>query len=136
MRILVVDDDRAVRESLRRALELEGHEVDLACDGREAIEHVARGECPDAIVLDVAMPNIDGLEACALIRRHGSDIPILMLSASHERATRAAALDAGANAYLTKPFALEQLLAHVRRLFSAFPMLPSLAESLHSALLH
>jgi DNA-binding response OmpR family regulator len=82
------------------------------------------------------MPHVDGIAVCEFISQAGGDIPVLMLTASHERATRAAALEAGANAYLTKPFALDQLLAHVRRLFAAFPMLPSVAESVHAALLH
>jgi two-component system response regulator MprA len=115
MKILVVDDERAVRESLRRALTLEGYEVDLAADGEEALEHVHRVE-PDALVLDVLMPGIDGLEVSRRLRRTGSRVPILMLTARDAVQNRVEGLDAGADDYLTKPFALEELLARVRAL--------------------
>ncbi len=116
MRILVVDDERAVRESLRRALELEGYEIELAADGREAIERVESDGEPDAIVLDVLMPGLDGLEVSKRLRLRGSRVPILMLTARDEVSDRVAGLDAGADDYVTKPFALEELLARVRAL--------------------
>jgi len=116
MKILVVDDERAVRESLRRALELEGYEIELAGDGREAIERLEKEAEPDAIVLDVLMPGLDGLEVCKRIRLRGSRVPVLMLTARDEVESRVAGLDAGADDYVTKPFALEELLARVRAL--------------------
>ena len=115
MKILVVDDERAVRESLRRALTLEGYEVDLAADGEEALESVRRAE-PDALILDVLMPNLDGLEVSRRLRRGGSRVPILMLTARDAVENRVEGLDAGADDYVTKPFALEELLARVRAL--------------------
>jgi two-component system, OmpR family, response regulator MprA len=115
MKILVVDDERAVRESLRRALALEGYEVDLAADGEEALENVRRAE-PDALILDVLMPGVDGLEVSRRLRRSGSKVPILMLTARDAVENRVAGLDAGADDYVTKPFALEELLARVRAL--------------------
>jgi two-component system, OmpR family, response regulator MprA len=115
MKILVVDDERAVRESLRRALVLEGYEVDLAENGDEALEYVGRAE-PDALILDVLMPGMDGLQVSRRLRRRGSQIPILMLTARDAVENRVAGLDAGADDYVTKPFALEELLARVRAL--------------------
>jgi two-component system response regulator MprA len=115
MRILVVDDDRAVREALERALDLEGYEVELAADGAEALAAVERRE-PDAIVLDVLMPNVDGLEVCRLLRRGKSRAPILMLTVRDELGDRVEGLDAGADDYLGKPFELEELLARIRAL--------------------
>ncbi len=115
MRILVVDDERAVRESLRRALALEGYEVDLAADGEEALESVRRAE-PDALILDVLMPGVDGLQVSRQLRRAGSKVPILMLTARDAVENRVEGLDAGADDYVTKPFALEELLARVRAL--------------------
>jgi two-component system, OmpR family, response regulator MprA len=117
MKILVVDDERAVRESLRRALELEGYEVQLAEDGAEAIEQLGAGNGqPDAVVLDVLMPGIDGIEVCRYLRRTGNATPVLMLTARDGVGDRVAGLDAGADDYLVKPFALEELLARVRAL--------------------
>jgi two-component system, OmpR family, response regulator MprA len=117
MRILVVDDERAVRESLRRALELEGYDVELAADGGEALDRLASEEPePDAVVLDVLMPGTDGLEACRRLRRAGHRLPVLMLTARAEVENRVEGLDAGADDYLTKPFALEELLARLRAL--------------------
>jgi two-component system, OmpR family, response regulator MprA len=116
MRILVVDDERAVRESLRRALELEGYEVELAADGREALDRLALEPEPDALLLDVLMPEVDGLEVCTTLRRGGSRLPVLMLTARAEVENRVEGLDAGADDYVTKPFALEELLARVRAL--------------------
>jgi two-component system, OmpR family, response regulator MprA len=117
VKILVVDDERAVRESLRRALELEGYEIELAADGAEALALLTgNGDAPDAVVLDVLMPGVDGLEVCRRLRRAGSRVPVLMLTARDEVESRVAGLDAGADDYLTKPFALEELVARVRAL--------------------
>ena len=119
MRILVVDDERAVRESLRRALELEGYEIELAEDGRQALSLLQEEEeraQPDALILDVLMPGVDGLEVCRRLRRSGNSVPVLMLTARDEVENRVAGLDAGADDYVTKPFALEELLARVRAL--------------------
>jgi two-component system, OmpR family, response regulator MprA len=116
MRILVVDDERAVRESLRRALQLEGYEVELAEDGADALAKLNGGGSPDAVILDVLMPVIDGLEVCRRIRREGNAVPVLMLTARAEVENRVAGLDAGADDYLPKPFALEELLARLRAL--------------------
>jgi two-component system response regulator MprA len=118
MRILVVDDERAVRESLRRALELEGYEVELAADGQEAIDRLETEAEPelDALLLDVLMPGLDGLDVCRRLRRSGSRLPVLMLTARAEVENRVEGLDAGADDYVTKPFALEELLARLRAL--------------------
>jgi len=116
MKILVVDDERAVRESLRRALELQGYEVELASDGAEALEHLWANGQADAVVLDILMPGIDGLEVCRQIRRRGNNVPVLMLTARDAVGDRVDGLDAGADDYLVKPFALEELLARVRAL--------------------
>ena len=115
MRILVVDDDRAVRESLRRSLAFNGYTVDLAEDGVEALEAIAN-ERPDALVLDVMMPRLDGLEVCRQLRSSGDDLPILVLTARDTVSERVSGLDAGADDYLPKPFALEELLARLRAL--------------------
>lgn len=116
-RILVVDDDEAVRESLRRALQLEQYDVALAADGVEALDLIrsARYE-PDAMILDVSMPRLDGLEVCRGLRRDGNAVPILMLTARDEVSDRVAGLDAGADDYVVKPFALAELLARLRAL--------------------
>ena len=117
MKILVVDDERAVRESLRRALELEGYEIELAGDGKEALATLGRDDSqPDAVILDVLMPGVDGLEVCRRLRATGNHVPVLMLTARDEVEKRVAGLDAGADDYVTKPFALEELLARVRAL--------------------
>jgi two-component system response regulator MprA len=116
VKILVVDDERAVRESLRRALELEGYEIELADDGLGALAALESGEEPDAMILDVLMPGLDGLEVARRVRRAGSRLPILMLTARVEVDDRVAGLDAGADDYVTKPFALDELLARVRAL--------------------
>jgi two-component system response regulator MprA len=117
MRILVVDDDAAVRESLGRALRLEGYDVELASDGSEALERLqGNGTDPDLVVLDVLMPNVDGLEVCRRLRRSGSRLPVLMLTARDEVDDRVAGLDAGADDYVVKPFSLAELLARVRAL--------------------
>jgi two-component system response regulator MprA len=118
VKILVVDDERAVRESLRRALELEGYDIELAADGLEALQLLeANGDVqPDAVILDVLMPAVDGLEVCRRLRRSGNRVPVLMLTARDEIENRVAGLDAGADDYVTKPFALEELVARVRAL--------------------
>jgi two-component system, OmpR family, response regulator MprA len=116
MKILVVDDERAVRESLRRALELEGYQVDIAEDGEEALERLASPAVADAVILDVLMPGIDGLEVCRRLRADENGVPVLMLTARAEVDSRVAGLDAGADDYLPKPFALAELLARLRAL--------------------
>jgi two-component system, OmpR family, response regulator MprA len=115
VRILVVDDDRAVRESLRRSLAFNGYSVELAQDGQEALESIASNR-PDALVLDVMMPRMDGLQVCRHLRSTGDDLPILVLTARDSVSERVAGLDAGADDYLPKPFALEELLARMRAL--------------------
>ncbi|MDQ3865606.1 MAG: response regulator transcription factor [Actinomycetota bacterium] len=115
MRILVVDDEPAVRTSVERALRLEGYDVAAAADGREALARLANG-APDAIVLDVVMPHVDGLEVCRRLRSVGDRTPVLVLTARDAVLDRVAGLDAGADDYLVKPFALEELLARVRAL--------------------
>ncbi len=114
-RVLVVEDDRGVRDAVERALIFEGYDVAVARDGSEALAAVAES-APDAIVMDVAMPHVDGLEACRRMRARGLTTPILMLTARHEITDRVAGLDAGADDYLIKPFALEELLARLRAL--------------------
>jgi two-component system, OmpR family, response regulator MprA len=117
VKILVVDDERAVRESLRRALELEGYEIELAGDGSEALASLGDEEQQaDAVILDVLMPGVDGIEVCRRVRATGNRVPILMLTARDEVENRVAGLDAGADDYVTKPFALDELLARIRAL--------------------
>ena len=115
MRILVVDDDRAVRESLRRSLTFNGYSVELAQDGVEALERIS-SDRPDAVVLDDMMPRLDGRGVCRQLRSSGDDLPVLMLTARDSIDERVAGLDAGADDYLPKPFALEELLARMRAL--------------------
>ncbi|MCK7638127.1 response regulator transcription factor [Corynebacterium pygosceleis] len=115
MKILVVDDEQAVRESLRRSLSFNGYDVVLAEDGESALDLIAK-EQPDLVILDVMMPKIDGLEVCRSLRSTGDDRPILVLTARDGVSDRVAGLDAGADDYLPKPFALEELLARVRSL--------------------
>jgi len=114
-RILIAEDDRAVREALDRALRLEGYEVLEAPDGSEALAALERTRV-DAIVLDILMPYVDGLSVCRTLRSRGDRTPVLMLTARHEVGDRVAGLDAGADDYLTKPFALTELLARLRAL--------------------
>src|ERR671919_2656358 len=116
MDILVVDDERAVRDSLRRALELEGYRVQLAEDGEQAMRRLDLEPGPDAVILDVLMPGADGLEVCRRLRSAGNGVPVLMLTARAEIDARVAGLDAGADDYLPKPFALAELLARLRAL--------------------
>ncbi len=113
--MLVVDDDPGVRQAIRRALLLEGYEVTLAEDGVEALRAVTETP-PDAIVLDVMMPRLDGIEVCRTLRERGDRTPVLVLTARHRLSERVAGLDAGADDYLVKPFALEELLARLRAL--------------------
>ncbi|MGE0025955.1 MAG: response regulator transcription factor [Thermoleophilia bacterium] len=115
MRILVVDDEPAVRDAVRRALVLSGYTVDVADGGGAAVAALA-AEAPDAVVLDVAMPGVDGLEVCRRLRASGDNTPVLMLTARDTVADRVEGLDAGADDYLVKPFALEELLARLRAL--------------------
>jgi two-component system response regulator MprA len=115
VRILVVEDDAAVRDSLARTLRFEGHQVEIAADGVEALEVVRAAE-PDAMILDVSMPRLDGLQTCRLLRADGVILPILMLTARDSVGDRVAGLDAGADDYLVKPFALQELLARLRAL--------------------
>ncbi|HEY0536432.1 MAG TPA: response regulator transcription factor [Actinoplanes sp.] len=115
MRVLVVDDDAAVRDSLARTLRFEGHEVQAAADGREALAAVAARE-PDAVILDVSMPVLDGLQTCQQLRAGGVTVPVLMLTARDSVGDRVAGLDAGADDYLVKPFALQELQARLRAL--------------------
>jgi two-component system response regulator MprA len=115
MRILVVDDEPAVRDAVDRALRLDGHEVALAPDGRAALDAVAAAP-PDALVLDLLMPRVDGFEVCRRLRAAGDRTPVLVLTARDAVSDRVRGLDAGADDYLVKPFALEELLARVRAL--------------------
>ena len=115
MSVLVVDDEPAVRQALQRALSFEGYEVRLASDGHAALDALLHDPA-DAILLDVSMPGLDGLEVCRRLRAAGDRTPVLMLTARHATADRVAGLDAGADDYLVKPFALEELLARLRAL--------------------
>ena len=115
MLVLVADDDRAVREALERALQLNGFDVALAADGNEALSATA-DRTPDALVLDVMMPGYDGLDVTRRLRREGNRVPILLLTARDAVGERVEGLDAGADDYLPKPFALEELLARLRAL--------------------
>ena len=115
MKVLVVDDEPAVADAVSRALRLEGYEVATAAEGVEALDEVERGR-PDALVLDVTMPRMDGLELARELRARGDRVPILMLTARDSVGDRVAGLDAGADDYLVKPFALEELLARLRAL--------------------
>jgi two-component system, OmpR family, response regulator MprA len=115
MRLLVVDDDPSVREALALVLDLNGFDVSTATDGREAIRTLAV-DSPDAVVLDVLMPGLDGLEVCRRMRATGDRTPVLMLTARTEVSERVAGLEAGADDYLAKPFACEELVARLRAL--------------------
>ncbi len=115
MRILVVDDDKAVRDSLRRALVLEGYQVELAADGAEALKSLTQAS-PDAVILDLGLPDIDGLEVCRRLRSLGDRTPVLILTARDAVNDRVEGLDAGADDYLVKPFDLAELFARLRAL--------------------
>jgi two-component system response regulator MprA len=114
MKVLIVDDDRALRDALRRALTLAGYEAVLAADGEEALALAGTG--PDAVVLDVGLPGIDGLEVCRTLRASGDRVPVLMLTARDAIADRIDGLDAGADDYLVKPFDVGELKARLRAL--------------------
>ncbi|GAA4669371.1 response regulator transcription factor [Nocardioides nanhaiensis] len=114
-RVLVVDDDKAVRESMRRSLEFNGYEVHLAGDGAEALATIGQVG-PDVVVMDVMMPRLDGLETTRALRAAKNDVPIIVLTARDAVGDRVEGLDAGADDYLTKPFALPELLARLRAL--------------------
>ena len=114
-RVLIADDDRAIRESLERALELEGYDTVTVADGVEALTR-SRHEAFDALVVDVMMPGVDGLAVCRVLRADGDRTPVLMLTARVETPDRVAGLDAGADDYLSKPFELDELLARLRAL--------------------
>jgi two-component system response regulator MprA len=115
MHLVVVDDEEAVRDSLSRTLRFEGYTVSLAADGAAGLE-VIRAEKPDAVVLDLMMPVLNGLDTCRVLRSEGNFVPILMLTARGGVSDRVTGLDAGADDYLVKPFALNELLARVRAL--------------------
>ena len=115
MRILIVDDDRALRDALRRALVLGGYDIVPVENGETALAEVARSE-PDAIVLDIGLPDIDGLEVCRRLRGAGNRVPVLMLTARDAVADRIDGLDAGADDYLVKPFDVGELQARLRAL--------------------
>ncbi|XVS66850.1 response regulator transcription factor [Actinosynnema sp. CA-299493] len=115
MRVLVVDDDEAVRHSLAHALRRDGYQVSVAADGAQALDELGRGR-PEVIVLDVLLPEPNGLEICRRLRRRGDRTPILMLTARDLVEDRVAGLDAGADDYLVKPFALDELRARLRAL--------------------
>ena len=119
MRILVVDDDRAVREPLRRSLTFNGYQVDTAVDGQDALDHIASNR-PEALVLDLNMPRIDGLEVCRRLRSAGDDLPILVLTARDAVSDRVSGLDAGADDYLPKPFEPRELVARVQTVLRRF----------------
>ena len=114
-RVLVAEDDSAVRSAVTKVLELEGHEVTPVSDGNAALEEILT-KPPHAVVMDVMMPFLDGLSVCRELRRRGNKTPILLLTARHEIGDRVAGLDAGADDYLVKPFAVDELLARVRAL--------------------
>jgi len=114
-RILVAEDDRGVREALERALRFEGYRVEVAADGAQALQAVDRGR-PDLVLLDVMMPHVDGLAVCRTLRARGVDLPILILTARDAVADRVSGLEAGADDYVVKPFALDELLARIRAL--------------------
>ena len=120
LRVLLAEDDRAVRESLARAMTLEGYEVDAVNDGAAALERLrdgsTNGPLPDIVILDVSMPAVDGLTVCRVLRSEGSRLPILMLTARTEPSDRIAGLDAGADDYVLKPFDLGELFARLRAL--------------------
>ncbi len=114
-RVLVVEDDASVREAVARALRFEGYDVHTATDGNDALVRIDE-LAPDVVVLDVLMPGTDGLAVCRILRDRGNHVPVLMLTARHEVSDRVAGLDAGADDYLVKPFALDELLARLRAL--------------------
>jgi two-component system, OmpR family, response regulator MprA len=130
-RVLVVDDDKAVRESLRRSLEFNGYDVSVASDGAEALAGLSAAgahSAPDVVVMDVMMPRLDGIETTRALRAAGNDVPILVLTARDAVGDRVEGLDAGADDYLTKPFALQELLARLRALLRRVTTPPGEAD--------
>lgn len=127
VKVLVVDDDAAVRDSLARTLKFEGHEVETAADGEQALDAVRTAE-PDAMILDVSMPRLDGLETCRRLRADGVVLPVLMLTARDSVGDRVAGLDAGADDYLVKPFVLAELVARVTAVLRRLGRSPSTVE--------
>lgn len=130
--MLVVDDDQAVRESLRRSLEFNGYAVSLASDGADALARIG-GANPDVVIMDVMMPRLDGIETTKALRKAGNDVPILVLTARDAVGDRVEGLDAGADDYLTKPFALQELLARLRALLRRVVPLEASDETLSFA---
>src|ERR1700729_3203960 len=124
MRLLVVDDDRALRDVLRRALTLGGYDVRLSETGAGALADISSA-VPDAVVLDIGLPDIDGLEVCRLLRREGNRVPVLMLTARDAVSDRIDGLDAGADDYLVKPFDVDELRARLRALLRRATFDPS-----------
>jgi two-component system, OmpR family, response regulator MprA len=116
MRVLVVDDERAMRDALRRALTFEGFDVEVAADGEQALDRLAHGASIDLVLLDVLMPRLDGIEVARSLRKRGREIPILFLTARDAVSDRVVGLEAGADDYLVKPFAYAELIARVRAL--------------------
>lgn len=121
MKILLVDDDPGIRLSVQRSLEFEGYRVTTAEDGEAALIAIAAAQY-DCVILDISMPRLDGLGVCRRLRQDGNDIPVLVLTARQQVADRVSGLDAGADDYLAKPFALEELLARVRALLRRRPV--------------
>jgi two-component system response regulator MprA len=115
VRVLIIDDDRALRAALRRALTLAGYDVDVVADGEEGLAHIAE-RSPDAVVLDLGLPGLDGLEVCRRLRAAGDRVPVLMLTARDAVEDRIDGLDAGADDYLVKPFDVGELAARLRAL--------------------
>lgn len=132
MKILVVDDEQAVRESLKRSLRFNGYDVEQAEDGEKALEAIAMHR-PDVVILDVMMPKLDGLGVCRILRERGDYTPVLMLTARDDVADRVSGLDAGADDYLPKPFALEELMARLRSLLRRTREKPSSEDSIEQA---
>ena len=132
MKILVVDDEQAVRESLKRSLRFNGYDVEQAEDGEKALEAIAMHR-PDLVILDVMMPKLDGLGVCRILREQGDHTPVLMLTARDDVADRVGGLDAGADDYLPKPFALEELMARLRSLLRRTREKPSSEDSIEQA---
>jgi two-component system response regulator MprA len=129
-RVLVVDDDRALRDAISRALTLEGYRVQDARDGLEALAQVERFR-PDVVVLDLGLPTVDGLTVCQVLRARGDRTPVLVLTARSEVSDRVQGLDAGADDFMSKPFALEELLARLRALLRRAAPPDELAAGLH-----
>ena len=132
MKILVVDDEQAVRESLKRSLRFNGYDVEQAEDGEKALEAIAIHR-PDLVILDVMMPKLDGLGVCRILREQGDHTPVLMLTARDDVADRVGGLDAGADDYLPKPFALEELMARIRSLLRRTREKPTSEDSIEQA---